>query len=70
MEQASAQPEITLFVGDRLDTDVLAGRRAGTRTALVLTGVTTEAEARAAPSEMQPDAIVKTLPDLKPLLGV
>lgn len=68
MEQAGAKPQTTLFVGDRLDTDVQVGRRAGTRTALVLTGVTTETEAQAAPSERQPDVIVKTLPDLKPLL--
>jgi arabinose operon protein AraL len=34
------QPRECLFVGDRLETDMLMGKRAGMATALVLTGVT------------------------------
>lgn len=37
----------TLFVGDKLTTDIAMGRQAGMVTALVLTGVTTEADLRA-----------------------
>jgi len=56
-------PDAMLMVGDRLDTDVLAGKRCGMRTALVLTGVTTAEEVAA--SQLIPDLI---LPDLGFLL--
>jgi 4-nitrophenyl phosphatase len=53
------------MIGDRLDTDVDGGRRAGLRTILVLSGVTTEAEAQAA--NPPPDA---TLPNLAGVTGL
>jgi 4-nitrophenyl phosphatase len=40
-------PEETMMVGDRAETDVAAGQKAGTRTALLLSGVTSERAARA-----------------------
>jgi 4-nitrophenyl phosphatase len=52
-------PEQVAMIGDRLDTDVVGGQRAGLRTILVLSGVTTAAEARTASS--QPDAIAPNL---------
>ena len=50
-----ATPDTTLMIGDRLDTDILGAQRAGLRTALVLTGITTADEART--SDIQADAV-------------
>ena len=53
-----------LVVGDRLDTDVLGGNRAGFATALVLTGATTEAEAQTSTGDLRPNIIIDTLQDI------
>lgn len=57
-----------LMIGDRLDTDILAGQRAGTRTLLVLTGVSDRAEV--AESGIVPDVIVDTLDPLSEQLNL
>lgn len=54
----------TLMVGDGLGLDIVAGHRAGVATALVLTGLTTEAEAAEAAGEKRPDYVFPTLLDL------
>jgi glycerol-1-phosphatase len=53
-----------LVVGDRLDTDVLGGNRAGFHTALVLTGVDDLHTTQAAPGDQQPTWILEDLPAL------
>lgn len=50
-----------LVIGDRLDTDVLGGNRAGFDTALVLTGIDTAASAERAEDGMRPDWILADL---------
>jgi 4-nitrophenyl phosphatase len=52
----------TVMLGDRLDTDILAGERAGLLTMLVMTGVTDQAELEA--WDINPDVIID---DLAPL---
>ncbi|BCY18433.1 MAG: HAD-IIA family hydrolase [Chloroflexi bacterium] len=44
MERLGTTLETTLAIGDRLDTDILGGQRAGCRTGLVMSGVTSPAE--------------------------
>ncbi len=41
MKLLGCEPEETIIVGDRMDTDIIAGIQSGTETVLVLTGVTT-----------------------------
>lgn len=62
--QLGTDPAATLAVGDRAETDILGGKRAGLPTALVLTGVTRAAQVPHLPPEMQPDYVYHTLEEL------
>lgn len=53
-----------LVVGDRMDTDILGGNRAGFTTALVLTGVDTRETAGQAEADQRPTVIVETMREL------
>ena len=64
LRQAGRQPGQAVMVGDRVDIDVLVGRRAGMWTVLSLTGIGTREEAAAAPAELAPHVII---PDLRHL---
>jgi 4-nitrophenyl phosphatase len=55
-----------LMIGDRLDTDILAGERAGTPTLMVLTGVSTVNEV--VETGINPDVILETLDPLSDAL--
>jgi len=51
-----------VVIGDRLDTDILAGHRLRATTVLVLTGVSTRADVDAYP--VKPDYLFEDLPEL------
>lgn len=65
LRRAHAAPADCLVIGDRLDTDIALGKRVGARTALVLTGISTRAEAEAAPPELRPDFLWNDLTELE-----
>lgn len=62
LERLGTSKEGTLVVGDRLETDIAAGQAVGCPTALVLSGVSTKAQARA--WEPAPTIIVESLSQL------
>lgn len=70
-EVTGVPPQETLFVGDRLSTDIAMGLQAGMVTALVLTGVTCEADLECARTEAGsalPDHVLADLRELPALL--
>lgn len=64
LRAANVSAPQSVMVGDRLDTDIAVGRRAGAHTVLVLTGVTSREQADAAPSEWIPERIIGDLREL------
>jgi NagD protein len=62
-----AHSETTAMIGDRMDTDIVAGLEAGLETILVLTGVTSRADAERHP--FLPSRIVDSVADLVEELG-
>lgn len=64
LELTDTPPERAVMVGDRLDTDILVGNRAGARTVLVLTGVTSREQAERATGNLRPDRVIETLAEL------
>ncbi|MFD1569674.1 HAD-IIA family hydrolase [Halorubrum laminariae] len=66
-ERLPYPPEECLVVGDRLNTDIALGERAGMTTALVLSGVTDEAAV--ADAAVSPDYVLDDLGDIDRVLG-
>ena len=62
MNQIDAHSETTAMVGDRMDTDIIAGMEAGLHTVLVLTGITQREDIDAYP--FRPAQIVDSVADL------
>lgn len=64
LEKLNLAPDEIMAVGDRLNTDIQAGKNIGCKTALVLTGISTREEAE--PLDSPPDIIVE---DFTTLIG-
>jgi NagD protein len=65
LRRLGAHSESSVMIGDRMDTDIVAGTEAGMRTILVLTGVT--AREQVARSPYQPTTILDSVAELDPL---
>jgi 4-nitrophenyl phosphatase len=70
MKKARALPEKTLMVGDKPDSDIVMGKRLGTHTALVLTGLTRAEDLSSLPEEESPHLVAKNLKELANKLGI
>ena len=51
----------SILIGDRLETDILAGKRAGVTTVLVLSGITGRKELKKAHPSLKPDYTISSL---------
>lgn len=67
MEVLGTDPAESMMVGDRVETDVLMGQRAGMSTAMPLTGATTLEKLRY--SDVRPDYVLERLDELLPVRG-
>jgi NagD protein len=58
-----AHSEVTVMIGDRMDTDIVAGLEAGLETVLVLTGISSRADAER--FAYRPSRIVESVAELE-----
>jgi NagD protein len=65
LRRLGAHSESSIMIGDRMDTDIVAGTEAGMRTILVLTGVTAREQVARFP--YQPTTIVNSVAELDPV---
>lgn len=68
MDAMNAAPESTAVIGDRVDTDILGGKRAGIKTICVLSGASDRTEAEAIGTDLICDDIAELLEIWRPLL--
>jgi len=61
VQRFGLDPKRTLMIGDRLDTDIAFGMRAGIKTLMVLTGVNVEADIHADGNDIIPDFILPSV---------
>jgi 4-nitrophenyl phosphatase len=66
LDSLSAPSDRCLVVGDRLNTDIALGERAGMTTVLVRTGATDDADLEG--SDVQPDHVIDSLADIDEVL--
>lgn len=64
MKSKGHHPRDTILVGDRLETDIRAGKRLGITTILVLSGITSQKMLQKAPPSLMPDYVIHSLSEL------
>jgi 5'-nucleotidase len=64
LRQLGAHSETAVMIGDRMDTDIIAGTEAGMRTILVLTGVTRREEVERFP--YRPALVLDSVAQIEP----
>jgi NagD protein len=67
LNRIEAHSETTVMIGDRMDTDVIAGMEAGLRTILVLTGSTKASQIEKYP--YRPTRVADSIADVVPLVA-
>jgi 4-nitrophenyl phosphatase len=70
LERAGVAPADAVAIGDNPDADMVAARRAGIRSILVLTGVTGIAAARGLAGERRPDVVAAGPSEVAAALGI
>lgn len=68
MAAYGCDPSEVFMIGDKLDSDILMGRSAGVRTALVLSGVTSPQELKRCQEEAKPHIVAGDLAHLEKIL--
>jgi len=68
MKSKGYQPKDTILVGDRLETDILAGKKLGITTVLVLSGITNQKMIQKVSSSHLPDYVIQSLSELSCLI--
>jgi NagD protein len=63
LNRVDAHSETTVMIGDRMDTDIIAGMEAGLHTVLVLSGITHREDIAAYP--FRPNQVLNSVADLK-----
>lgn len=64
LEYFNVKQNETIVIGDRIETDILFGKNAGTKTALVLTGITTREMLKNLNKNHMPDYILNSINDI------
>ncbi|HQT45062.1 MAG TPA: HAD-IIA family hydrolase, partial [Candidatus Micrarchaeota archaeon] len=68
LSDAKIKPGEAVFVGDRLDTDIRCAKKAGVESILVLTGVSSRADAAGAKKSDKPGLVLESIADITPKL--
>lgn len=64
LDMVGSRPSKTAIVGDKLSTDILAGKRFGLKTILVLSGVTSKRDIGKIKAAKMPDLVVPSIKSL------